>query len=439
MVEVDSILKYAEEKGAEEAEVISGDSQIKFARFELGEPKQVFMGKSTEYALRVVVNGSRGFSYFTGAWEDAVKEAVSLARTREKDERWRSFSGDEPTNLNLNLYRKSVDDTPLEKIMSDITSMNEHMKDEKIVASNIVCQLGKSTVEICNTSGLHKKESSSLAVLQVMCRAQDADYGMAHSYVYSLGYDFNLDEIGEKTKEKALAQLGKKKIEPGLKKVILSPKVFSSLVVSAALPSFLGDNVVEGRSSLFLGKEVAAEHLQVVEDPLVESPQGRVFDGEGIPSKRVDLFCGEVKAFLYDTYYGETTGSGIRYSRYRGKNLRDPPKPCATSLTVKGDKAPLNELISQVRDGLLVTEETNSHASKPQSGLFSIAVTSGFIIKDGELNSPVGRCMVSGLAFEDLLPGISLISRERELSRSSVYPTYVDTGYVLVDSLRITA
>ncbi|MBU7035775.1 MAG: hypothetical protein HXS49_11340, partial [Theionarchaea archaeon] len=104
-----------------------------------------------------------------------------------------------------------------------------------------------------------------------------------------------------------------------------------------------------------------------------------------------------------------------------------------------GETAPLEELITEVQDGIFVMEETNSHASKSQSGLFSIGVTSGFIIKNGELTTPVRGCMISGLAFEDLLPRVSLISTERELHRSFVYPTYTDTGYILVDSLRITA
>lgn len=439
MVEVDRILKYAHEKGAEEAEIVSERSAFTYVRFELGEPKQAFLGKTTEYALRVVVDRSVGFSYFTGNWEDAVKEAVSLAKSREKDDRWRSFVRDTP-GTPLNLYRKSVEDTSIEKVISDMETTCEATSHEKVVASNIDCQMGHSDTEVANSSGAYKKTKNSLTQVRVMCRAADSDYGMGYSYAYSLGYDINFYEKGEQAKEKALAQLGKQKTESGAKKVILTPRVFSSLLVCAAIPSFLGHNVVEGRSSLHTGKEVAAEHLEIAETPSVEAPQGRSFDDEGAPSKTVELICGKcVKNFLYDNYYGETTASGIRYTRYRGRNLRDPPRPCATSLTVKGESAPLDELISEVEDGLLVVGETNSHASKPQSGLFSIAVTAGFIIKNGEISAPVKRCMVSGLAFEDLLPNVIRISHERELHKSSVYPTYVETGHVLVDSLRITA
>lgn len=439
MVEVDEILAYAHKKGAEEAEVISERSTSTYVRFELGEPKQTFLGKTTEYALRVVVDGSVGFSYFTGNWEDAVKEAASLAKGSEKDERWRSFVGDKP-GTSLNLYRKSVEDTSIEQVIADMEQACEATTHEKIVASNIDCQMGCSVIEVANSSGAHKKDKTSLTQFRVMCRAADTDYGMGYSYAYSLGYDIDFYEKGEHAKEKALAQLGKQKIEPGNKQVILTPKVFSSLLICAAIPSFLGHNVVEGRSSLHIGKEVASESLEITENPVVEAPQGRGFDDEGAPSTKVELIRGTcVKHFLYDNYYGETTSSGIRYTRYRGRNLRDPPRPSATSLTVHGENALLSELISEVQDGLLVVGETNSHASKPQSGLFSVAVTAGFIIKNGEISAPVKRCMVSGLAFEDLLPNVTQISKERELHRSFVYPVYVETGHVLVDSLRVTA
>jgi PmbA protein len=273
-----------------------------------------------------------------------------------------------------------------------------------------------------------------------MCRAAADEYGMGYSYAYSLGYDIDFFTVGEQAKEKALSQLGKEKTESGDKNVILVPKVFSSLLVHAAIPSFLGHNVVEGRSSLQIGQEVASHSIQVTENPLLETPLGRSFDDEGVPSQKVELLQdGCVRAFLYDTYYGKTTSNGVRYARYRGRNLRDPPKPSATSLVVTGEPSPLDDIISEVSHGLLVVDETNSHASKTQSGLFSIAVTSGFIINHGEILAPVKRCMISGLAFEDLLPGITSMSEERELHRSSVYPTYVETGHALVDSLRVTA
>ncbi len=439
MVEVSKIVKHAETVGAQEAEVIRESVKSTYSKCELGEPKETILGRITEYALRVMVDGAVGFAYFTDNWEDAAREAVSLARTRQKDESFCSFVSNRPVNY-LNLYRKSVEDVSVEQLIGDIRSASEAAQDKKVVASDVECQIGCSEAEVANSCGVHKKEHLSLVVFRVMCRAADSDYGMGYSHSYSLGYDIDFCKKGEEAKEKALSQLGKQRIEPGNKKVILTPRVFSNLITCAAMPSFLGDNLVEGRSSLHLGDEVASEHMKITEDPLVEKPGGRSFDDEGVPSQKVDLISEKrVKNFLYDSYYGETTANAVRYSRYRRRTLREPPRPCATSLVVNGESAPLDELISEVKDGLLVVDETNSHASKTQSGLFSIAVTAGFIVEKGEITSPVKRCMVSGLAFEDLLPRTVLFSRERELHKSSVYPTHTETGAALVDPLRITA
>jgi predicted Zn-dependent protease len=439
VVVVDKIVKYAEREGAQEAEVVCEDSQYTHVKFELGEPKQTFLGKTTEYALRVVVDSALGFSYFTGDWKKAVQEAITLARTREKDEKWSQFPSDRPVK-SLNLFNDSVKDVSIDRVISDMQETSTGIKDEHIVASNIDCQVGHSHIEIANSSGINKKDSRSFANLRVLCRAADTDYGMGYAYGFSLEYDIDMYQKGQIAKEKALNQLGKQKTESGVYPVILSPKVFSSLLVCAVMPSFLGHNKVEGRSSLVKGQSVAADHITVTENPLVEAPPGREFDDEGSPAQKVDVIhTGHVENFLYDTYYGDTTSNGIRYSRYRGRILRDPPRPCATSLEVFGDMSALDDMISGIDQGLLVMEETNSHASKPQSGLFSIAVSSGFMIKNGEIGSPVKRCMVSGLAFEDLLPNTQKISKEQELHRSFVYPTFVQTGYALVDSLQVTA
>ena len=438
MVEVDTVLNHAEREGAQEAEIISETSRFKYVRCTRGGPDQAISGETTKYALRAVVNGAVGFAYFTGDEEDAVKGAISLARSKEKEEKRRSFIPDRPAP-HLNLHRKSVDDTSIEEVISDIKSMSTVTEHKKIVASTMGCQLVSSDIEVANTSGVHRRESRSLSSLWVTCRAADTDYGLGYSYNYSLNYDFDFYDLGENTREMALSQLGKEKIESGKKMVILAPRVFANLLVTAVLPSFLGHNVARGRTTLHLDKEIASDHLMITENPLVHKPQGRSFDDEGAPSQVVTLINDKcVQNFLYDNNHGETTGSGIRFAQYHGRTLRYGPRPCATSVSVTGETVSLDALISEVSDGILVLDETNSHLSKQQTGHFSIAVTSGFIIRNGEITSPVSRCMISGKAFEDLLPHVMLLSFGRELHRSSVYPTYVETGCALVDSLRIT-
>jgi PmbA protein len=397
------------------------------------------VGDTTEYAIRIMVDHALGFAYFTDEWKSSVEKAFSLAQRGYREENRPSFVSDIPPTP-LRLSDPSVKEVTLDTMISDLASGADLIDDPRIVAHICSLHTAHSTIEIASTSGMHQVESSTLAASAVMCRAHEHDYGMGYVHAHSLAYDLDMESLCKRAQHDALAQLGKKRPQAGKKCVILSPRVYANLLICATLPSFLGHNVAEGRSSLHPGDTVAAEQLQVVENPLTDGPQGRSFDDEGVPSRSIELIAnGSVQSFLYDRYYGESTGSGIRYSRYRGRNLKEPPLPCATSLVVKGTSSSLEEMISSVDDGLLILDETNSHASKPQSGLFSIAVTSGFEIKKGEITEPVSGCMISGLAFQDLLPNIRSLSTERELHRSFVYPTYVDTGYVLVDSLRVTA
>jgi PmbA protein len=56
--------------------------------------------------------------------------------------------------------------------------------------------------------------------------------------------------------------------------------------------------------------------------------------------------------------------------------------------------------ISDVKNGVLVTDVLGAHTANPISGDFSVEAMNAFKIEDGEIKSPVKKAMLSGNIFE---------------------------------------
>ncbi len=146
--------------------------------------------------------------------------------------------------------------------------------------------------------------------------------------------------------------------------VILSPAVACDILVSTIGFHSTGDAVQRGLSQFKEGERVAAEELTVVDDGLY--PYGLTtnsFDDEGQPQQRTSVIEGGVfKNYLYDqlhahAMHAKPTGNGIR-PRGLGHDVDERyqtlPSDTTTNLTIKAGKQTLEELIGDVKEGILI-------------------------------------------------------------------------------------
>ena len=109
---------------------------------------------------------------------------------------------------------------------------------------------------------------------------------------------------------------------------------------------------------------------------------------------------GVLRAFLYDLQTAglagkETTGSGFR-------SLGSLPSPSPTSWVLSEGSMSIEEMISDVKEGLLIDQIMGAWAGNVLSGDFSGNVHLGFKIENGKLVGRVKDTMVAGNAFEIL-------------------------------------
>jgi PmbA protein len=111
---------------------------------------------------------------------------------------------------------------------------------------------------------------------------------------------------------------------------------------------------------------------------------------------------GILKGFMFDIdtaskFDTQSTGNGLRCERWAtSRSYKAPPKTVCRNFVVEGNSKKVEDLISEVENGLLVYEVLGAHTSNPASGDFSVNSSSLFKIEKGEVAYPVKSAMLSG-------------------------------------------
>lgn len=221
-------------------------------------------------------------------------------------------------------------------------------------------------------------------------------------------------EIGAEAAERAVMLLGARSTTSRKAPVVLDQFTAASFIGLIA-GTLSGEAILRGRSP-FVGKldeSIASLLLTVDDDGLIDDgPASAPFDGEGVAQRRTPLIAdGRIANLLYDTRTAREadarpTGSGRRGS-YRGT-----PSTGATNIVVGAGEKSLDQLISEVDDGLFVTNVVGLHSGvNPVSGTFSVGA-SGVEIKNGELTSAVREATIAS-DLVSMLGAISALGSER--------------------------
>ncbi|MEL7589053.1 MAG: TldD/PmbA family protein [Prolixibacteraceae bacterium] len=201
----------------------------------------------------------------------------------------------------------------------------------------------------------------------------------------SLFFDkLKTSEIASVALARALKKIGQEKISSGKYEMIVENRVCSRLF-GPLLDALNGYNIQQKNSFLIgkTGEQIGSEMLDLTDDPLIVSGNAsRLFDNEGLEAKKRSVFeKGVLKTYFIDTYYG--------------KKLKMEPTTGSTSnLVLTPGSQALNEMISTVKNGILVTG-FNGGNTNGSTGDFSYGID-GFLIENGQVVKPVSEMNISG-------------------------------------------
>lgn len=197
-----------------------------------------------------------------------------------------------------------------------------------------------------------------------------------------------------------------------------------------------------------LGRRVGAEDLTVVDDPTDREAAGTyTYDDEGVPAERTVLIDeGVLTSYLHDrgTALAHRT---LPNGHARRGSFRVPAMARMSSTLGLGGSAELEELIAEIKDGLLVTGVMGGRAAV-YSGSFRVIVTEGRFVRGGKVAEPVKNFLVkASIEPANLLryrlaaspsppmPGSCGLTPEQTLTVSTGAPAMLVPGVVVARPL----
>jgi PmbA protein len=177
--------------------------------------------------------------------------------------------------------------------------------------------------------------------------------------------------------------------------------------------AFNGKTVLEGASPIGnkLDQLVFDNKLSLWDDPTIAwQPGSHPCDDEGMPSQRTPLIeQGVASGFLYDLQTAALAGTKSTANGRRSHGRL--PSPSPNTLIIIPGKTTFEEMISDIKEGLVVEQLMGAGQGNILGGDFSGNVLLGYKVESGKIVGRVKDTMVSGNIYQ-LLKQITAIGSE---------------------------
>jgi len=421
---VEEILEMALSK-AEEAEVYHEEFQNTTVSFQANRLKAVDCSVGEGTGLRVIKNGKIGFSSITNA-ED-VKFLVNSALAASVFGQNACFKFPRASEIpRVECFDFAVDSTGVEKMIEEGEEVVRIITQE-FPSFQCEVEINKtlSKTTILNSSGLNFTYKKSIYAFFVYAfSVKEGDFlGIEEEGVSCKYHEWTISLV-EKIIEKIKLAQKRVSIDSGLYPVIFTSKAMP-LVLSSLKRGINGKLVYKKVSPLSfkLNEPILSPEVTIVDDATF--PYGRAsspIDGEGIPSRQNKVIeKGVLKNFLYDLQT-----AGLMQTQTTANGLREYdclPSPSTTNLIVSPGKVSFEEMVEDIREGVIVDQVIGAGQSNVLMGEFSVNLDLGFKVVNGKIKGRLKNVMASGNAY-DLLRNVVAIGKKPEFSGSIFTPPF---------------
>ncbi len=376
--------------------------------YEMNQLKSINMEETEGWALRVIHEGKIGFSSSTSREQidrmvDKAIEVAQFGQPANFDFPEKIIPCDEQK---LKIYDSSVKEKSIEEMIETGNIIIERVHS---INSDLRCDAGVSkqegNVRYWNTHGGSFGYQKTMFSHSVMVQnTTDNDMMMLMESLQWGNTDLPLDTLWERLERKV--KWSEKIIGIGSSNmpVIFTPK--AALVLILPLISGLNGKLVNKKISPLQekkGQSLWSPLFSLYSDGAIDfAGASAPYDDEGITMQRLPLIKkGVLKNYYYDLQSAaeagvETTGNGIR------SGFHSSPSPGVSNLIVPKGKTSVNEMIKDIKEGIIVDQVLGLGQGNVLSGSFSNNVQLGFKIKNGKVAGRIKNVMIAGNAFEVL-------------------------------------
>ena len=415
------VLSAAVDAGAADAEVFLRHSTELTVRAFEGELESLTSAESRGLGLRVFADSRMGFAHTTDLSEDGlrlvVRQALDACRSNEPD----PFTGLPDTTPDGTLDglvaddfdRISVDDRVAMALRLDVAATRMHAEVRRTTGSLYGDERGHT--ELASTRGVEAAFDVTVAYGYTETLAERGDEvqtGFSLCFGRSAAA-LDLDACATEAAERAAGMLGAERLPSRRTAVVFEPWAAASLIGTLA-SSISADAVQKGRSLLAgrLGESVASSVVTIVDDGRrADGLASRPWDAEGVPTQRTEIISGGVlSSYLHDTYTARKDGSARSTGNASRNGHRSTPELAPSNLVLLPGRRPLDAILADVGDAVLVTDVHGLHTVNPVTGEFSLGIN-GFTVEGGARARPLREMTVAGTLL-DLLGAVEEVGSD---------------------------
>lgn len=370
-----------------------------------GQVETLKQSEEIGLGIRVFTGNRMGFAFTTDLDRTAVQETLEKALKGAKYTAEDSFLGLPQTHEQypkLDTFDPAIESETLERKIEMAREVERQARatDKRVkVIERAGYEDSRYSVAVISSEGVRVYQKGAYAGLFVFVMAEENGDAQTGFSVLAKRRLKDLDPVfvGKEGANDAVRSLGAKTIVSKAMPCVLEPYVMTNFLGVIA-DSFSADAVQKGKSALKdkIGQSLGSQWVTIIDDgTLQEGISAFPFDGEGWPSQRTMLLDkGVLKGYLYDSYTARkdkthSTGNGVRGS-FRGL-----PSVGTTNVFLQPGSGTPEALISDIKQGLYITEVMGMHTANPISGDFSVGA-SGLMIENGKLTYPVRGATIAG-------------------------------------------
>ena len=409
----------------EEAEVYREDFQNTTVSFQSNRLKAIDNSFGQGIGLRVIKNGKIGFSSITNI-ED-LQFLIDSAITSSLIGQPAFFKFPSTSKVTqVKCFDSAVASLTVEKMIEEgkeaIKAILEEFPYLKCEA-----EIEKTTAEISilNSSGLsfsYKKSFYSFYVYAFLAREGDfLGVGEGES---SCQYKDLSELLAKRVIEKIKLSQKKATIGTGIYPVIFTSKAMP--IIFSPLKRGINGKLVHKKISPLssrLNEKILSPLVSIVDDATF--PYGKSsgpVDGEGVPSRKNSIIeKGVLKNFIYDLQTAGLMKTDTTANAARGYDSL--PYPSTTNFIVTPGKISMEEMIKDIKEGLIVDQVIGAGQSNILMGEFSVNLDLGFKIENGKIKGRIKDAMATGNIY-NLLNNIRGIGKEIQPINSTYTPPF---------------
>ncbi len=442
--EVESILSAlladAKAAGAEAADAVFVNSVSHGVSWRMGKLEDVERSEAADLGLRVLI-GKRQASVSTtdhsrAGLKELAERCAAMAKAAPED----PYCGLAPAErlaaapfMDLDLGDYAEPSTEALEARAAECEDAALAVEGVINSSGAGASYGEGRKWLMTSHGFFGASGGSNHSVSVSVLAQDAN-GMERDYDYDSKTHLddlkNAAAIGRSAGERTVRRLSPQKLTSRTAPVVFDNRLSRSLLSHLA-GAVNGAAIARGVSFLKdkIGEQIFSKTINVVDDPHVKRGAGsRPFDGEGVANAAINLIDnGVLTAWFLNN--AQARQLGLETNARASRGVGGAPGSGSTNLTLQNGNASFEDLLTQAKDGLLVTDMFGPQVN-PNTGDYSVGC-SGFWFENGAIARPVSEITIAGNLIEmfaGLIPANDIVFRGATNAPSVLIPAMTIAG-----------